>query len=209
MNAFDTIRYNFAIIGISPNQSGQMHLFNPRNCVALVLIAINLILNVGFLIHDADSFQKYVSSAYTCSTLLACIIAFEIVIWKTTKIFIFLDRVEEIIENRKLVMLLQFAYGCYSTTLKENGHYVAGQENPISKNIYTETGRKIQAAIKILNFVMVKVSPICLILPEFMRSFYAYFTTDLGNDAFVLLFPVWWALQLLFSAAISVPNYIE
>ena len=63
--------------------------------------------------------------------------------------------------------------------------------NPISKTIYKKTDQKLQKWHKILNIVMVKVPPVLANIPMFIISFYTYFTTDLGRDAFELPCPAW------------------
>lgn len=69
-------------------------------------------------------------------------------------------------------------------------HFV-GTVNAISKTIYTGTDKKLQHVSKIMDFVIIKVTPICVTVPMFVVSMVKYFTTDLGGEAFDLPFHQW------------------
>lgn len=60
-----------------------------------------------------------------------------------------------------------------------------------------------QQWIEILNIALVKATPICVMFPQFIISFYVYFTTNLGNDAFEMPFPVWYEWNIKFSVNFS------
>lgn len=88
---------------------------------------------------------------------------------------------------------------------------MTGLSNPTSKAIYKKTNRKVQIGIEILDLLMMKLSPNCLLFPHFIVSFYVYFTTDAGRDAFEMQFPVWydWNSSCSFESKLSNFNSIE
>lgn len=44
---------------------------------------------------------------------------------------------------------------------------------------------------KFLDIVVAKMSPICFVLPKAIATYFVYFVTDLGDDAFELTMPMW------------------
>lgn len=62
-------------------------------------------------------------------------------------------------------------------------------KNNDSKDIYDKANRLSQKITRILYFFMNKVSVNFVCCSKFIISFVAYFTTDLGNDAFGLPYP--------------------
>lgn len=57
--------------------------------------------------------------------------------------------------------------------------------------MYQKRGRQIEMLTEIIFFVIVKVTPICLVLLKCVTTVYVYFTTDLENDALELPLPMW------------------
>lgn len=51
-------------------------------------------------------------------------------------------------------------------------------------------GRLIELESEAISFVFIYVLPPTFMLPKFILSIYAYFTTDLGNDALEMSFPM-------------------
>lgn len=64
-------------------------------------------------------------------------------------------------------------------------------ENPKWKARHEKTNEFIEKCIKITVRVVKYVLIPCFILPKVIISIFAYFMTDLGNDAFDLPFPMW------------------
>lgn len=58
-------------------------------------------------------------------------------------------------------------------------------------SIFHETMKLIEKLSEITFFVMVKVTPITACLLRCAYTFFIYFTTDAGNAAFELPFPMW------------------
>lgn len=75
--------------------------------------------------------------------------------------------------------------------LKTNEFLFEGQANPTSKRIYDEANEIIEKCTKIMYFISVKVSWPGVVIPIAIYSFYNYFTTDLGFDAFRMPFAEW------------------
>lgn len=65
-----------------------------------------------------------------------------------------------------------------------------GSKIPASKAIYAETNRQVEKWSKFIFLGIAEVTPICLVWPKFVVSLITYLTTDLGNDALELPFPM-------------------
>lgn len=103
MDIIKSMRNQFALIGIHKwsNQSSRIYPLNEKNLMVLLMFIIDLIINGVYFIHGADNFQKYVNSAFTCSTLAVGVMAFATIIWRIPKIFEFFDELEKTIKSRK------------------------------------------------------------------------------------------------------------
>lgn len=64
-------------------------------------------------------------------------------------------------------------------------------EQPASKGIYDEAIEQMENWTKILTFLLKKVVPLCGVLSRAIPSFFFYFVTDMGCEAFGLPVPMW------------------
>lgn len=67
---------------------------------------------------------------------------------------------------------------------------------PASMDIYIKTDKLVEKLTKIMYFLLTRVSAPSFVLPKFFASFFLYFTTDTGNNAFELPLPMWWVCNL-------------
>lgn len=56
--------------------------------------------------------------------------------------------------------------------------------------MYLEFNEQIERNCKCINEYVIKIWPLCNVLPTFVISFVDYFTTDAGPDAFELPLPM-------------------
>lgn len=63
--------------------------------------------------------------------------------------------------------------------------------HPELKSLYIEPSEQIQKRIKAVHVFLVNVIPPVCALLSFVTSFYTYFSTELGDDAFEFLYPIW------------------
>lgn len=56
---------------------------------------------------------------------------------------------------------------------------------------YGKANQCVESLSEIAYYTMVRVSLPGFVLPKAMFSFYQYFFTDVGNDAFELSLPMW------------------
>ena len=84
--------------------------------------------------------------------------------------------------------------------------YQTGMVNPESKLMYDNLNGKIETWSDMFYLLLVKVSAPGLLIISFSVSYYLYFTTDLGSDAFLLPFHLWYVtntIRIKFSYSIS------
>lgn len=67
-----------------------------------------------------------------------------------------------------------------------------GLKYPRSRAIYEQCNQLAEKITKLMQIVVVHVSVPGFVLPKAIYSYFVYFTTDLGVDAFVLPIPTWW-----------------
>lgn len=71
-------------------------------------------------------------------------------------------------------------------------NYKIGMKYPRSKVMCEKTNRLAEKISKLIQFVIVDVSVVGFVLPIGIYSYFIYFTTELGADAFELPIPSWW-----------------
>lgn len=70
--------------------------------------------------------------------------------------------------------------------------FISGLIYPASMEIHTKTNLLVDKITKIMFFFITWLSVPSFILPKFFGSFFIYFTTDIGSDAFELPLPMWY-----------------
>lgn len=65
-------------------------------------------------------------------------------------------------------------------------------ENCTSKVIYDRASRLVEMLSRIIHIVAATISPVCYIFPRTILSYFLYFATDSGNEAFELPLLYWW-----------------
>lgn len=72
-----------------------------------------------------------------------------------------------------------------------SGWTFLGLENPSAAAKFIEVNEMVEKMATFFHFALVKLTLPCVLLPNFIMSYFSYFTTDLGADAFILPLPVW------------------
>lgn len=63
------------------------------------------------------------------------------------------------------------------------------------KAMHSQTNQLVEQISKISYIFIVKFTPACLCIPNFIFSFFNYFVNGLGNDAFVLPILMWFPFE--------------
>lgn len=102
MKIFQTIQKNFAMLGISANQTRERSSINFKNSIAFVLILLNFCSQFINLIFLADNFEEYTICIYAFFTVMMFEMEFGIHVWKMTKLFKFIENFQRLIESSEL-----------------------------------------------------------------------------------------------------------
>ena len=91
MKLFQEIQKKFAILGITKAQSIQKQPFNRKISWVYFMYAFTWVSCVAFLFKKANTFEEYTNNIYITSGATVVLFFFTIIIFKTAKIFEFID----------------------------------------------------------------------------------------------------------------------
>lgn len=160
MKLFLILRHYYKILGICPIETESKVSFNLRNCLFLFFVLLFSIAALVYLFVEAKTFQQCADSFYIFSTTAANGVDIFVVIWNMSKNFELIENLEKEIQQRNFQL------------------------------IYNKLNEKIEQFSKIIYFIFVHCTLFGVLMPNFLITFFVYFTTDLGSDAFQLPFLV-------------------
>lgn len=102
MESFTLLRKHLEIIGIVSQMPDQNLLpFNTKNVIVIILAGSNAILYTK-LLNKTSTFQEYTDLIY--NTVSACnfTIIFLSIVWKTSDLFTFVNKLENMVEESEL-----------------------------------------------------------------------------------------------------------
>lgn len=158
MKLFVSLKLTYAKWGIRPIETGSKHSFNFTNCLALLLVIQFCMTATIYLIRNANSVPEYADSFYTFSTSGLNVLNILLIVLKSANIHQLIENIEKVIEQR----------------------------NQLAN--YDALNQKIEQFSKRFYFIYVYCTLVGVMLPNIFKSYFLYFTTDSGNDAFQLPF---------------------
>lgn len=211
MRIFQSFRVLFEPLGIG--DAFKTDGINSKNVVAQFFLTFWTSLSYAFFLSGAEkTFSEFIQSFYISITTMINTLIFAIIVWKKSRIYKFIDDLEVLIEERKLtaitILVLRkklnkslticsfFNWQRLTITILPN---VSGYKNSESKKIYEKINERIEKWTKILYFVWMRGTFPGTMLPNCIISYFLYFATDLGSNAFRLPFPIWFVKNLSFS----------
>lgn len=99
MKILQIVQTNFAILGISSNQSN----LNRKSAMGIIVGGLAATSSAMFLLFKANSFVEYVNSFYVTTVLVAFYICFAVLLFSKEKIFKLIDKVDECVEGSELL----------------------------------------------------------------------------------------------------------
>lgn len=75
--------------------------------------------------------------------------------------------------------------------IKIKMNLISESENPTSKAVYQHANHLVEKLSRIGYFLIAIVSPVCIVFPKAIVSYFMYFATDLGIEAFELPLFYW------------------
>lgn len=200
MKIFDILRNDFATVGIKlPQSLDKYSSFNAKNLINFLFLNLNIFSVFIHIFYDGHTFNDFVDSVYRCIGVVVTAVALMSFVQQTPALFQLIDNLDRAVDKSKFnIWIVQFWLNFVTFLFKHVCLPILGLMNPISTLIYKQTDRKMQKWHHILNILMVKVTPVFANMPKCIVSFYTYFTTDLGRDAFELPCPAWWIKSIDF-----------
>lgn len=95
MKLFQIIQKNFALLGISSNQS----LCNRQSVVAFSIYGFASIFSSAFLFFKANTFLEYTMNVFVTTTIFAIWIAFTVILFKKQNLFQLIDEFERLFDK--------------------------------------------------------------------------------------------------------------
>lgn len=86
---------------------------------------------------------------------------------------------------------------------------IAGLSNPISEELFCKTNHQVEKCSEFIYFIVFKVSPPAYVLPKAFFSLFLYFTTDMGQDAFMLPLPTWFVYKIYWLSKHSLSDFFH
>lgn len=186
MNTFQTIRTYFAVLGIQP-QRVRKYPHNVATLMILLLMCASVILACIFLFKEKTIVKCAKAFDGELTTFVA---SFElaIYIWKSEKLFKFMNKFELIIQQSKLNSFLN------STKCQNEICFFfifAGIKNSSLEIIYVKSNEQTEKWCKLIYFALAKVTAQCAIWPTFVMSYFTYYSTKWQNEAFEMPVLMW------------------
>lgn len=101
MKILESIYDDLLIVGLSSDQSIQKYPFNARNVTSLIIFALNILCDVGFLVSGTADLKEFSDSMFAIVTASLTTVIFIDLIWKMRKLFEFLRKLEETVNQSK------------------------------------------------------------------------------------------------------------
>lgn len=201
MKILQRAQNDFKTIGIGL----QCHRFNSRNLLVLFIMCMGIISNVVYFFGIAKTFSEYTKSVFVANGLVSASIIYAYVVWKMRQFFNLLEEAEVAIDSSEFDIFFIISNDHNKLYLIFSNYKFQGLENPVSQTIYKKFNQKTEKITSIINSAAIKILYPNILMPTLIASFYAYFTTDLGNDAFQLPFPYWYENFSRFNSTAAFP----
>lgn len=188
MEVFLSIPKYFAVIGIYSPQSSRTFVTknasNTKIYMVLLLFCSCVISAILFLIFDAKTIAECTNGFFIVAAFSVLSFNCFIYIWKRETTFEFLMDFEEIVQKSETLNSFKMNYDIKL-------EYFKGLKNDSSANIYFKSNRQVDKLIQIFKIAFTKVTVHIQMWLRFIMSYYSYFSTDSGNEAFNTTIFLW------------------
>lgn len=173
MNLFQSGKNYLALLGINSTQN----VINARSFFASFVFFTNVGLDASFLFYEANSFLKYANSIFLTATVTMIATIFYIAVLQGPNAFEIIDLFEKLVEKSEYFIIQKLKF--------------TGMRTPTLKSMCEEKNREGEKWSKLAFLLIAKCTRIVLVSPKAMFSYWTYYTTDAGRDAFVLPYLIW------------------
>lgn len=156
-------------------------------------IIVSLILYCVYFFHVASSFKDYIECTTTTSAHIIFGVCYGSIVFKMPELFENIRVMEKVIEMSEQIS----GISCHPSL--DNNLFIGSSKHQASKALFEKTCQEVEKWSEIIFFMMMRLSLPCIMLPVCIGSFFVYFTTNLGNESFILAIPMWWEIKRNFA----------
>lgn len=194
MKLFQTIQKNLTILKFDPNQPDSFFalIFQHWSCFLKSFLSLTSL--IVYLLHDANTVKEYMDSLFLTTAAILIFVSFTSTVFKTPEIYIFFNGAEKAANKSECDQIIRIKIDKTINTpiVVEKNIQILGLEiRPESEAIYIKISHQVELLSKIVYFSVVNIFLPAFLLPLAILSYFRYFFTDLGNDAFMLTVPTW------------------
>lgn len=197
MNTLASVKSHLTIMGIVPMSEHHLPsaLQSHRNVINFFYTSLWLISLITYslavlyyVLFEAETFVEYAESAFYCSVCFLHVVSYVILVQQRSKLFGLFTDSDAMVQQRKIKWNCEFISNLNFQLFVICFPYPQGSSDPVIRLIYVQENDKTTALSKsLLNSAFIFAE--MFLFPNAAWSFFKYYTTDLGDDAFNLLFP--------------------
>lgn len=101
MQLFQLARNKYAFLGIQLDKSTQTSTLNAKNVIFLSILTTSVILSFAYFFLVARTFEDYINCVQIASGFVSGWFSFITMIWKTKKLFEFINNLEKAVNERE------------------------------------------------------------------------------------------------------------
>lgn len=173
---------------VAPNRF-RKYLCDFTSLLGYVVLVSGTLLAGGFLAFEAETFEEIYEHFYEFATGLNYTFYFISTHWMCKQFFELNDSYEEIIKKREFISDNQQKIKLFEIKLDDD---FKGSINGEKREIYEKASQFIEILSNYMYIGYVKVVFPLSTVPYLIMSYFNYYTTELGKDAFILPFVMWY-----------------
>lgn len=186
MKVFQSIETNYKRMGFIPSQTEQQRPWNLTILIGFVVLAFAATSECILLLR-ATTFELYVESIYVTSATIMFVIIYTASVFRVPYFYRFINTYQKVVDTSESVDSPELSV----ENRVANEISFLGLKYRTPKSIYEQTHQNVEKWTAIVDLFVAKSTVFSSISPKLIVSLVAYFSTDLGNEAFVLPIPMW------------------
>lgn len=184
MKMFVTVQEYMAVMGFIPNQQQNTgRPFSFRQTVIIVQFSMEIFCCGKSVYDGADNFSDYMELIYAFTAVACITLAFISISFNNDRLFYIIELSEEEGDFSKCENILHFSWISFALFI------LGSTRGADSKELHEKCNEFIEKLSKVIYPVVIRLGVPGLVLPKTITSYYLYYTTFAGRDAFELPFP--------------------
>lgn len=194
MKILQVVKKHYEILGVrSSNLIVRKYRFNERIFLGFLLFGCVIISEFRYTFYVASGFMQCMEGIGVSTGCLIILVGFTAIVFRKTTLFENIDKLEKLINTSEIFsnhIFYRWARGMQFHSETEI-IFLGSISISESKALFSKTCQRVEQLSETVFTWIMKIYLQCLILPKCIKSLFAYFITDSGNDSFQLSFPMW------------------